>query len=241
MEIVIYGAGVLAQLTKESVITSGSNVAGMIDPLGNTEYKSLKDFDKDCDIIIDFSHFSSLNDILEYAVKNKKPVIIATTGHSKEQAALIEEAAKHIAVLKATNTSFGVTMVNEILSYAAKLLKGFDIELIEKHHNRKIDSPSGTAETMLEVIQESINEDRDLVYGREGNSQRTAKEIGVHSVRAGNIVGEHTVIFSRGDEIIEIKHEALSRKMFADGAVDAALKLVNKKSGLYSMKDLLIV
>ena len=241
MKIVIYGAGVVAQLTKESVISSGNSVAGMIDPLGNTEYKSLKDFDKECDMIIDFSHFSSLEDILEYAVKNKKPVIIATTGHSKEQLLLIEEAAKEIAVLKATNTSFGVTMTNEILAYATKLLKGFDIELIEKHHNRKIDSPSGTADTMLERIKASLDEDRELVYGRHGNSKRTEKEIGVHSVRAGNIVGEHTVIFSKGDEVIEIKHEAFSRKMFADGAVNAASKLIDKKSGLYSMKDLLIV
>ena len=130
-------------------------------------------------------------------------------------------------------------MVNEILSYAAKLLKGFDIELIEKHHNRKIDAPSGTANTMLEIIRENLDRETELVYGREGHKKREPKEIGVHVIRAGNIVGEHSVLFSKGDEIIEIKHEALSRRIFADGAADAATKLINKKNGLYSMKDLL--
>lgn len=241
MEIVIYGAGVMAQLTKESVLNSGNNLVGMIDPLGHGDYKSLGEFKGKCDIIIDFSHFSSLDDILSYATENNIPVIIATTGHSKEQIEQIEKAAEQIPVLKTTNTSFGVTIMNEVLSYAAKLLEGFDIELIEKHHNRKIDAPSGTAVTMLEAIKKSVGEQRELVYGREGNKKRTENEIGVHSIRAGNIVGEHTVIFSRGDEIIELKHEALSRKIFSDGAVSAAEKLLSKKCGLYSMLDLLIV
>ena len=129
--------------------------------------------------------------------------------------------------------------MNQIVSYATKLLADFDIELIEKHHNRKIDAPSGTAVTLLEVINESFSEKKNFVYGREGNKKREKNEIGVHAIRAGNIVGEHTVIFSSGDEIIEIKHEALSRKIFADGAVKAILSLTNKPSGLYLMKDIL--
>lgn len=241
MEILIYGAGVMAQLTKESVLNSGNIFVGMIDPLGHGDYKSLKEFSGKCDLIIDFSHFSSLEDILSYATENNKPVIIATTGHSEDQLKQIEEAAKQIPILKTTNTSFGITIMNKIVSYAAKLLEGFDIELIEKHHNRKIDAPSGTAYTMLEAIKKSVGEQRELVYGREGNKKRTENEIGVHSIRAGNIVGEHTVIFSKGDEIIELKHEALSRKILSDGAVNAAEKLLGKKSGLYSMLDLLIV
>ena len=241
MNAVIYGAGVMAQLTKEAVENSGNNVLAMIDPLGNGDYENLKAFDKKCDVIIDFSHFSSISDILSYSVEHKTPVIIATTGHTEEQMAEITKASVNIPILKTTNTSLGVSIVNEILSYATKLLKGFDIELIEKHHNRKIDAPSGTANTMLEIIRENLDRETELVYGREGHKKREPKEIGVHVIRAGNIVGEHSVLFSKGDEIIEIKHEALSRKMFADGAVNAALKLVNKKSGLYSMKDLLIV
>ena len=239
MNAVIYGAGVMAQLTKEAVENSGNNVLAMIDPLGNGDYENLKAFDKKCDVIIDFSHFSSISDILSYSVEHKTPVIIATTGHTEEQMAEITKASVNIPILKTTNTSLGVSIVNEILSYATKLLKGFDIELIEKHHNRKIDAPSGTANTMLEIIRENLDRETELVYGREGHKKREPKEIGVHVIRAGNIVGEHSVLFSKGDEIIEIKHEALSRRIFADGAADAAIKLINKKNGLYSMKDLL--
>lgn len=239
MNAVIYGAGVMAQLTKEAVENSGNNVLAMIDPLGNGDYENLKAFDKKCDVIIDFSHFSSISDILSYSVEHKIPVIIATTGHTEEQMAEITKASVNIPILKTTNTSLGVSIVNEILSYATKLLKGFDIELIEKHHNRKIDAPSGTANTMLEIIRENLDRETELVYGREGHKKREPKEIGVHVIRAGNIVGEHSVLFSKGDEIIEIKHEALSRRIFADGAADAATKLINKKNGLYSMKDLL--
>ena len=239
MNAVIYGAGVMAQLTKEAVENSGNNVLAMIDPLGNGDYENLKAFDKKCDVIIDFSHFSSISDILSYSVEHKTPVIIATTGHTEEQMTEITKASANIPILKTTNTSLGVSIVNEILSYATKLLKGFDIELIEKHHNRKIDAPSGTANTMLEIIRENLDRETELVYGREGHKKREPKEIGVHVIRAGNIVGEHSVLFSKGDEIIEIKHEALSRRIFADGAADAATKLINKKNGLYSMKDLL--
>ena len=239
MNAVIYGAGVMAQLTKEAVENSGNNVLAMIDPLGNGDYENLKAFDKKCDVIIDFSHFSSISDILSYSVEHKTPVIIATTGHTEEQITEITKASANIPILKTTNTSLGVSIVKEILSYATKLLKGFDIELIEKHHNRKIDAPSGTANTMLEIIRENLDRETELVYGREGHKKREPKEIGVHVIRAGNIVGEHSVLFSKGDEIIEIKHEALSRRIFADGAADAATKLINKKNGLYSMKDLL--
>ena len=239
MNAVIYGAGVMAQLTKEAIKNAGNNVLAMIDPLGNGDYENLKAFDKKCDVIIDFSHFSSISDILSYSVEHKTPVIIATTGHTEEQMAEITKASVNIPILKTTNTSLGVIILNDILSYATKLLKGFDIELIEKHHNRKIDAPSGTANTMLEIIRENLDRETELVYGREGHKKREPKEIGVHVIRAGNIVGEHSVLFSKGDEIIEIKHEALSRRIFADGAADAATKLINKKNGLYSMKDLL--
>ena len=111
--------------------------------------------------------------------------------------------------------------------------------MIEKHHNRKLDAPSGTANTLVEVINENLDEKYETVYGREGHKKRTEKEIGVHSIRAGNIVGEHTVIYSKNDEIIEIKHEALSRRIFAEGAVKAIVYLKDKKPGLYTMKDVL--
>ena len=199
----------------------------------------MKEIVNKIDGIIDFSHFSLTEEILKYAIEINSPLVIATTGHTDEQKLKIEEASKKIAILKATNTSLGVNIMNQIVSYATKLLADFDIELIEKHHNRKIDAPSGTAATLLEVINESLSEKKNFVYGREGNKKREKNEIGVHAIRAGNIVGEHTVIFSSGDEIIEIKHEALSRKIFADGAVKAILSLTNKPSGLYLLKDIL--
>lgn len=245
MKIVVYGAGVMAQYVKESVINSGNEFVGLIDPLGNGDFenlKNLKENNVDFDAIIDFSHFSLLEDVLEAGINKKVPVLIATTGHSEEQLKKIEEAAKQIPIIKATNTSVGVNIVNEIVAFATKLLKDFDIEIIEKHHNRKIDAPSGTANTLLEVVKENLNEsgrDYRTVYGREGHSKRAEKEIGVHAIRGGNIVGEHTVIYAKNDEIIEIKHEALSRKMFSDGAVKAVEFLSGKKAGMYTMKDVL--
>ena len=229
----------MASFVKESIESSNHKCVGMYDPLGNGNYKDLKEIVNKIDGIIDFSHFSLTEEILKYAIEINSPLVIATTGHTDEQKLKIEEASKKIAILKATNTSLGVNIMNQIVSYATKLLADFDIELIEKHHNRKIDAPSGTAATLLEVINESLSEKKNFVYGREGNKKREKNEIGVHAIRAGNIVGEHTVIFSSGDEIIEIKHEALSRKIFADGAVKAILSLINKTSGLYLMKDIL--
>ena len=242
MKIIVYGAGVMAQYVKESVINSGNEFAGLVDPLGNGDFENLKGKDVDFDAIIDFSHFSLLEDVLEAGIDKKVPVLIATTGHSEEQLAKIQEASKQIAIIKATNTSVGVNIVNEIVAFATKLLKDFDIEIIEKHHNRKIDAPSGTANTLLEVVKENLDNDgKDYrtIYGREGHSKRAEKEIGVHAIRGGNIVGEHTVIYAKNDEIIEIKHEALSRKMFSDGAVKAVEFLARKKAGLYTMKDVL--
>lgn len=245
MKIIVYGAGVMAQYVKESVINSGNEFVGLVDPLGNGDFenlKNLKENNVDFDAIIDFSHFSLLEDVLEAGINKKVPVLIATTGHSEEQLKKIEEAAKQIPIIKATNTSVGVNIVNEIVAFATKLLKDFDIEIIEKHHNRKIDAPSGTANTLLEVVKENLDDngkDYRTIYGREGHSKRAEKEIGVHAIRGGNIVGEHTVIYAKNDEIIEIKHEALSRKMFSDGAVKAVEFLFGKKSGMYTMKDVL--
>ncbi len=239
MKIIVYGAGVMAQYVKDSVIASGNEFVGFVDPLGKGNFKNLEDKNIKFDGIIDFSHFSLMEDVLKYAVARKVPLVLATTGHSAEQLEKINQASKEIPIIKATNTSLGVTVLNEIVAYATKLLSDFDIEIIEKHHNRKIDAPSGTATTLLENIQENLPEKCNVVYGREGNSKRQEKEIGVHAIRGGNIVGEHTVIFTKNDEIIEIKHEALSRKMFSDGAVKGIMYLKDKKPGKYVMKDVL--
>ena len=228
MKIVVYGAGVMAQYVKESILNTGNEFVGFVDPLGNGDYVTLKNTDVEYEGIIDFSHFSLLEEVLESAIEKNVPLLIATTGHSEEQLKKINEAADKIPLIKAANTSVGVTVLNE-----------FDIEVIEKHHNRKIDAPSGTANTLVEVINANLDEDYNIVYGREGHSKRQEKEIGVHSIRGGNIVGEHSVIFAKNDEIIEIKHEALSRKIFSDGSVKAINYLKDKKSGMYTMKDVL--
>ena len=239
MKIVVYGAGVMAQYVKESILNTGNEFLGFIDSLGNGDYITLKNTDIEYEGIIDFSHFSLLEEVLESAIEKNVPLLIATTGHSEEQLKKINEAADKIPLIKATNTSVGVSVLNEIVAYATKLLQGFDIEIIEKHHNRKIDAPSGTANTLLEIINENLKEEYDTVYGREGHSKRKEKEIGMHSIRGGNIVGEHSVIFAKNDEIIEIKHEALSRKIFSDGSVKAINYLKGKKPGMYTMKDVL--
>ena len=239
MKIVVYGAGVMAQYVKESILNTGNEFLGFIDPLGNGDYVTLKNTDIEYEGIIDFSHFSLLEEVLESSIEKNVPLLIATTGHSEEQLKKINEAADKIPLIKATNTSVGVSVLNEIVAYATKLLQGFDIEIIEKHHNRKIDAPSGTANTLLEIINENLKEEYDTVYGREGHSKRKEKEIGMHSIRGGNIVGEHSVIFAKNDEIIEIKHEALSRKIFSDGSVKAINYLKGKKPGMYTMKDVL--
>ncbi len=239
MKIVVYGAGVMAQYVKDSIISSNNEFVGFVDPLGNGDFKKLSGENVDYDAIIDFSHFTLIDDVIEAAVSKNVPVVIATTGHTPEQLKKIEDASKKVPLIKATNTSLGVTVLNEIVAYATKLLSDFDIEIVEKHHNRKIDAPSGTANTLLEVVEENLDGDYRVVYGREGESKRQPKEIGVHSIRGGNIVGEHTVIYAKNDEIIEIKHEALSRKMFSDGAVKAILYLKGKPAGSYEMKDVL--
>ncbi len=243
MKIVVYGAGVMAQYVKESIINSKNEFVGFVDPLGKGDFINLKgeNVNVEYDAIIDFSHFSLIDDVLEAGIAKKVPVLVATTGHTEEQLKKIEKAAELIPVIKATNTSLGVNIVNEIVAFATKLLKDFDIEIVEKHHNRKIDAPSGTASTLLEIVKENLDDGNDYrtVYGREGYSKRAEKEIGVHAIRGGNIVGEHTVIYAKNDEIIEIKHEALSRKMFSDGAVKAIEFLKGKDAGKYTMRDVL--
>ena len=176
--------------------------------------------------------------MLEFAVKNNKNILIATTGHNEEENDLIKQMSEKIAILKATNTSFGVNALNKIVAYATKILKDFDIEVVEKHHNRKLDAPSGTANTLLDVIDQALDKKMNRVYGRH-DVKRGEDEIGVHSIRGGSIIGEHEVIFTKGDEIIEIKHTALSRKIFADGAIAALEILVNLKKGMYSINEVI--
>ncbi len=238
MKILVIGTGVMSDYVLDSIRNSENICIGRYDKFGNGDFSNFEEINEDFDVIVDFSNHSLTKELLEFAVKNNKNILIATTGHNEEENDFIKQMSEKIAILKATNTSFGVNALNKIVAYATKILKDFDIEVVEKHHNRKLDAPSGTANTLLDVIDEALDKKMNRVYGRH-DVKRGEDEIGVHSIRGGSIVGEHEVIFTKGDEIIEIKHTALSRKIFADGAIAALEILVNLKKGMYSINEVI--
>ncbi|MDE6472653.1 MAG: 4-hydroxy-tetrahydrodipicolinate reductase [Clostridia bacterium] len=203
-------------------------------------FKSGKDINVEADVIIDFSRPDALDEILEYALAHKIGIMLATTGYSAEQQAQIDKASNSIAVFQSSNMSLGVNLMIELCRKASNFLgDNFEVEIIEQHHNQKVDAPSGTALSIAKAINEEFDNSKEFVYGRSGkNSKRQNKEIGIHAVRGGTIVGKHDVLFIGKDEVITIKHEAQSRMVFAQGAIRAGLFLANKKSGKYSMKEL---
>ena len=195
----------------------------------------------DADVIIDFSRPSALKDNLEYAVKNKKPIVICTTGYSEEEKQMINDAAKKTAVFFSANMSLGVNLQMKLLMSACALYGGkADIEIIEKHHNKKADAPSGTALMLADAINEACGGIYTYKYGRApGEGKRKPNEIGIHAVRGGSIVGEHDVMFITDSEIVTISHQAQSKEVFADGAVAAAKYIAKKPAGFYNMSTML--
>ncbi len=204
-------------------------------------YSDLSTCHEVIDVIIDFSHFKAFPQILKFACDKKIPIVIATTGLSKDDLNTIEEASKTIPIFKTANLSLGINLLAKALQdMVASLEDGFDIEIIEKHHHKKADAPSGTALLLADAINEKLSNPKSYTYGREGrNAKRQNKELGIHAIRGGTIPGEHTVIFAGDDEIIEIKHSALSKKVFAQGALKASQYLVDQKPGLYDMSMLI--
>ncbi|HEY8444411.1 MAG TPA: 4-hydroxy-tetrahydrodipicolinate reductase [Clostridia bacterium] len=197
---------------------------------------------KDINCIIDFSRPEAVYGILDYAKTNKIPVVIATTGYSAEQQDLIAQASKDIPIFFSGNMSLGVSVMCELVKIAASKLADFDIEIVETHHNQKVDAPSGTAIMLAQSVNEGLPRPRHLTFGRHSSNQKREKEeIGMHSLRGGTVVGEHTVSFFGGDEVISIKHTAQSKTIFALGAIKAAKFLLNKPNGLYGMKELLSI
>ena len=193
------------------------------------------------DVIIDFSHPSLLDDLLDYCLTNGVAVVIATTGYSAEQIEKINKAAESIPVFFTFNMSLGINLLADLAKRATKVLgEQFDIEIVEKHHNLKIDAPSGTAIMLANAINEEAENKYNYVYDRHSvRAKRTKNEIGMHAIRGGTIVGEHEIIFAGRDEVISLKHEAHSKSVFAVGSVNAAVFLKDKPSGLYAMSDLL--
>ncbi|MBR3836126.1 MAG: 4-hydroxy-tetrahydrodipicolinate reductase [Clostridia bacterium] len=200
-------------------------------------YTDINDFSGKADVIIDFSNHLGTKDLLDYAVKNNIPTVVATTGHTQEELALIKEAGSKIPVFHSANMSLGVALLCELAVKAAATMPDADIEIVETHHNRKLDAPSGTALMIANAIK-AVREKAQFVFGREGNAKREKNEIGVHAVRRGNIVGIHEVLVSTDSQTITLKHEAHSRALFAEGAVSAAEFILGKDAGLYNMNSI---
>lgn len=237
-------------VTKSVADSADCEIVGGIDifseslsnyPVFSTPAKITNNITEKADVIIDFSNPAALSGLLEYAVKNSIPAVISTTGLSDAQINLIKDASKKIPVFFSANMSLGVNLVCELAKKAANVLgDAFDIEIIEMHHNQKIDAPSGTALMIADSIKEELDGDIKYEYDRHSKREkRTKKEIGIHAVRGGTITGEHQVIFAGLDEIITISHSARSKELFATGAISAAKFICGKPAGLYKMADML--
>lgn len=205
-------------------------------------FKLIKECDVKADAIIDFAVTAAIDDLLDYAVETKTPVVVCTTGLSAQQLDKVNEASKSVAVLRSANMSLGINTLMKVLKIATDVLadRGFDIEIVEKHHNQKVDAPSGTALALADCINQELNNEYDYTYDRSNvREKRKKNEIGISAVRGGTIVGEHEVIFAGTDEVIEIKHTAYSKAIFAKGAIDAAKFLAGKEAGMYNMADVI--
>ena len=205
-------------------------------------FTDINECDVAADVIIDFSAAPAIDGLLDYCVAKQIPCVLCTTGLSKEQLDKVEEASKKVAILRSANMSLGINMLLKILKEATEILApaGFDIEIIEKHHNQKVDAPSGTALALGDAINEVLDNEYEYVYDRSNRREkRPKKEIGFSAVRGGTIVGDHDVIFAGADEVITFSHSAYSKAVFGKGAIQAAKFLKGKPAGLYNMSDVI--
>ena len=205
-------------------------------------FGDISECDVEADVVIDFSNAAAVDHLLDWCQEKQMPVVLCTTGLSGEQLQRVEEAAGRTAVLKSANMSLGVNLLMKLVQDAAKVLapEGFDMEIVERHHNQKVDAPSGTAIALADALNGALEGDYEYVYDRSGQrKKRDSHEIGISAVRGGTIVGEHEVIFAGEDEVIEFKHTAYSKALFAKGAVAAAKFLAGKGPGRYDMSDVI--
>ena len=227
--------------------TEGMELAAGVDRFLGKEnpypvFESLDDCDVPVDVVIDFSNASAVDGLLEACERKNLPVVLCTTGLSDEQLEKVKKTSENVAVLRSANMSLGVNLLLKLLKDATKVLApaGFDIEIVEKHHNQKLDAPSGTAIALADSINEALDNEYSYNYDRSSvRKKRDQKEIGIVAVRGGNIVGEHEVLYAGEDEVIEFKHTAYSKAIFAKGAVAAAGFLAGKEPGLYDMSDVI--
>ncbi len=243
MNVIVNGA--LGKMGKELIAgleKNGLSLLCAIDPnfevVHERQMTAFPAYDIGADVIIDFSHHAATGAVCDYAEKFGVPVVICTTGQTEEELARIHDLAKTVPVFFSANMSMGVALLCELAKKAASVFPDADIEIIEKHHNAKLDAPSGTALMLAKAIQ-TVREGLTLMLGRSGRQKREKNEIGIHAVRAGNIVGEHEIIVATGTEIITVSHSAMSRSVFADGALAAAKWLCGKPAELYSMQDMI--
>ena len=216
-------------------------VAGVDPMIAASEGICVKTFAEctaDADVIIDFSHHSMTNDLMDFAESRKLPVVLATTGQTEEEKARILEAAKSIPVFLAANYSLGIAVLTDLVKRAAALYPDGEIEIVEQHHDRKLDAPSGTALSLFNAVKD-VRPAATANMGRSGQGKRTPDEVGMHAIRMGNIVGVHEVMIGTQNERITLKHEAFSRGVFAEGSLKAAAFMIGKQPGIYDMKDLL--
>lgn len=218
----------------------GMELAAGVDPRAEEDsafLRTLAEYKGEADVLIDFSHHSATAALLAYATERKLPCVVATTGHTEEEREMLRAAAKKIPLFCSANMSMGVAVLASFAKNAAALFPDADIEIVETHHNEKADAPSGTALLLADAVK-SVRKDAELVYGREGKHKREKREIGIHSLRMGSIIGAHKVILATNEESIALEHTAYSRSLFADGALAAAEFLVDKPAGLYDMQSI---
>ena len=226
---------------EDAEVVAGVDIVA--DPcLGYPVYSSLDDFDGDADVVVDFSFPDGLDELLEYCARRKFPLLAAATGYSSKQEAAIARVAEGIPIFRSENLSVGISVLAKLAAFAASTLgEGYNVEIIERHHKRKLDAPSGTAKLLYKTVQAALPYQPEPVYDRQKRREkRPEHEIGIHSIRGGTIVGDHDVIFAGTGEVITISHSAESREVFAAGAIRAALFLAGKPApGMYGMKDIL--
>ena len=235
------GGNVLSLLAEDTEATVVCGVDLYPKEIGVPVYQSFASVTEDVDVIIDFSSPVGLQERLDFAKERKAGIVLASTGFTADDLALIQSYESEIAIFRTANLSLGINLMQALVKAAAQVLgDNFDVEIIEKHHNLKKDAPSGTALMLADSVNEAFDGEKEYVYGREGIvGARRKKEVGIHAVRGGTIVGEHDVIFAGEDEVITISHSAASKRVFAVGAIRAAKWLTGKAAGKYEMKHLL--
>ena len=246
MDIIICGIGgrMGTAVYEAACVAPGVNVVAGVDKRceGSFGYPVYPGFDQckeRCDVVIDFSRPDALEQIISYCERTGAAAVLATTGYTQQHREMIEKAAEKIPILQSSNMSLGINLLTELVRKAAEALPDFDIEIVEKHHNRKVDAPSGTALMLAESVNSAFSGKKKYIFGRHSsNEPRTKEEIGIHAIRGGTVAGVHDVMFLGNDEIVTLSHTALSRRIFEEGALKAAFFLKDKSPGLYSMRDL---